>query len=629
MAVLLWTDTVHHDGSPLYVHGDTSQLGSKVTLRLRIAADSPVDRVMIRTCPDGEQAMLPMHPAEVNGPVRWWEGELELSMRLTSYRFLLHTPRGSWWYTANGIGQSTPIDIFDFKILADFHSPSWITDTVFYQIFPERFANGDPFGTVQNAEYIYSGKQVVAKQWNDPIEQGAHIFYGGDVPGIIDHLDYLQDLGVTALYLTPIFTSPSNHKYDAADYRHVDPHFGGDEALVQLRQELDRRAMRLMLDIVPNHCGNTHPWFTAAQQDSNAPQAEYFTFYRWPDDYACWLGVKSLPKLDYRSEGLRHEMYESHDAIMRTWLREPYRIDAWRMDVANMLGRQGETQLGHKVGRGIRRAMKETAPEMYLLGENFFDASPHLQGNELDAAMNYRGFIMPLQRWLASFDLESKDADHWAEYNTIPTAALAEQLRLFASAIPWQILIQQFNLIDSHDIPRMFSVVHEDLAKMQVAIMLLFTFPGVPCVYYGDEVGMLGGRDPDNRRCMNWDPQSWNMELYALYRTLIHVRRTSSALKTGGYQVLHDQKHTLAFLRESPDERIIVVARREDDGLRALPVQHGGICDGTILRELLTGMERTVVNGQLPLDSMPPVGAQVWSVAAPSSVSNAAQTSLS
>jgi alpha-glucosidase len=163
-------------------------------------------------------------------------------------------------------------------------------------------------------------------------------------------LDYIQELGASALYLTPIFTSPSNHKYDVENYKQVDPHFGGNEALIALRQALDERNMKLMLDMVPNHCSATHPWFLAAQADPSAPTAEFFTFYRTPNEYESWFGIRSLPKLNYRSEHLRELMYAGQDAIMRYWLRPPFRIDGWRLDVANMLARQGESQFEHKVG---------------------------------------------------------------------------------------------------------------------------------------------------------------------------------------------------------------------------------------------------------------------------------------
>ena len=239
-------------------------------------------------------------------------------------------------------------------------------------------------------------------------------FYGGDLPGITGKLDYLAGtssssgpgLGVNALYLNPVFTAYSNHRYDVADYDNVDPHLGGNAALAELRRGLTDRGMRYMLDIVPNHCGFMHPWFRAAQADPAAATAEFFTFRHHPDDYECWLGVRSLPKLNYRSPRLREAIYAGPDAVFRRWLRPPYAADGWRVDVANMLGRHGVDQLGAEVARGIRQAVKAENPDAYLLGENFFDATAQLQGDGWDASMNYAGFTMPLWYWLRGFTVD-------------------------------------------------------------------------------------------------------------------------------------------------------------------------------------------------------------------------------
>ncbi len=359
-----WSDSVHHDGSPRYVVTRKDSSGTGVTLRLRAGLDAPIEHVFLRTYPDGEQDLAPMRLVSMDAIDRWWEVEYRLSMPSTNYRFFLITSEGGWWLTAAGMVRHNPTDATDFKILARHHSPSWLQGSVFYQIFPDRFADGDPSNNVRSAEYLRYGKPVVARSWGERPnpKTGGTEFFGGDLQGIVQHLDYLEELGVSALYLTPIFTAPSNHKYDVADYKQVDPHFGGDAALLALRQVLDERGMRLMLDIVPNHCGVTHPWFLAAQADPTAQTAEFFTFHRRPDDYESWLGVRSLPKLNYRSERLREVMYAGQDSIMRYWLRPPFRADGWRIDVANMLARQGESQLGHKIGRGIRRAVKAESP---------------------------------------------------------------------------------------------------------------------------------------------------------------------------------------------------------------------------------------------------------------------------
>ncbi|MBA3826461.1 MAG: maltodextrin glucosidase, partial [Ktedonobacterales bacterium] len=326
-----WMASVHHDGSPRYVTPPPHALGHTVQLRLRADLDAPITAAYIRTSPDGEQELTPMRRVADAGICQWWEGEVRLHMPRSHYRFVLATPAGNWTLNAADITRHTPTDALDFTLLPEATTPTWVADAIFYQIFPDRFWDGDPTSNVQNGEYQCYGRPVVARGWDDMPqkpgtgEAGGVEFFGGDLAGIIQRLDYLQDLGVNALYLTPIFTSPSNHKYDVQDYTHVDPHFGGDAALADLRAALDARGMRLLLDIIPNHTSATHPWFLAARADPHAPTAEFYTFGDGPDDYTAWLGVKSLPKLNYRSEQLRQIMYAGPDAIMRRWLRPPFR----------------------------------------------------------------------------------------------------------------------------------------------------------------------------------------------------------------------------------------------------------------------------------------------------------------
>lgn len=616
MTELHWIYSIHHDGSPMYVAGSAARLGATVALRLRTGLDAPVTAISLRTCPDGEQALTPMRQVGKDATSCWWEADLAVTMPRMTYRFLLLTPEATWWLTAIGMVRHTPTDAADFTLLARCDGLAWVRESVFYQIFPDRFADGDAPNNVTTGEYVCYGQPVIARAWGEQPhntgEAGGVEFFGGDLPGITQRLDYLADLGVNALYLTPIFTAPSNHKYDVVDYMQVDPHFGGDVALVALRQALDARAMRLMLDIVPNHCSIDHPWFRAAQSDPHAETADFFTFTSRPDGYARWLGVRTLAKLNYRSQLLRQRMYAGEDSIMRHWLRPPYRIDAWRMDVANMLARQGGTQLGHKVGRGIRRAVKDEQPQMYLLGEHAFDGTPHLQGDELDASMNYQGFTNPVLSWLGGALVLGGDASASDASPRLPTATLATQWQTYLGAVPWQIALQQFNMLGTHDTPRVLTVLGGDVALLKLGVALLFTFPGVPSVYYGDEIGLEGGRDPDNRRCMIWDSQYWNHDLRQWYQTLIRLRRTSTALRNGGFQLLYAAGDTLAFQRQTPEERLLVVARRGDDHTDAIPVRQAGLPDGARLRDLLTGHETSVQHGQIALGGIAAPGVRVW-----------------
>ncbi len=606
--------SIHHDGSPRYVEPQASRLGQVTTIRLRAHPQAPIERVLLRTCPDGEQSFSEMQPRDVNAVCRWWEARLAVTMPVMGYRFLLFTADGVWWYNGSGLHRHVPTDLEDFKLLADYPSPAWVHESVFYQIFLDRFADGDPTHNVRDDEWNVGGRSPRARHWGEPLSSVPHSdlveFFGGDLQGVEQHVDDLRDLGINALYLTPIFTAYSNHRYDVADYENVDPHVGGNEALISLRRATRERQMRLMLDIVPNHCGVRHPWFQAALQDPTAPTAEFFTFQRHPDQYESWLGVRSLPKLNYRSAALRQAMYEGPQAIFRKWLREPYAIDAWRIDVANMLARQGADQLGHEIGQGIRRAVKEENPQAYLLGENFFDGTAQLQGDIWDAVMNYAGFAHPVWYWLGGFFVRQHSEPYFvASEAPWSTQALIDTWQAYRAAVPWAIAQQQFNLLGTHDTARIANVTlgHPQLARLAVALLL--TYVGVPCVYYGDEIGL---RD-DARACMNWDRSTWDHDLRAFYQRLIALRRTSPALSAGGFQVLLTEENTFAYLRDSDRDQIIVVAHRDSNNRSAapLPVAHGAIADGTEFVDVIDGARATVVAGQLVLPEMP-TGVMVW-----------------
>lgn len=398
------------------------------------------------------------------------------------------------------------------------------------------------------------------------------------------------------------------------DYEHVDPHFGGDKALVALREALDSRGMRYILDIVPNHCGYWHPTFQRAQQDINAPEAEFFTFEDHPDGYASWLGVWILPKLNYRSNELRNRIYAGHDAVFRRWLRPPFSADGWRVDVANMLARQGATQMGEEVSRGIRQAVKETQPEAYLMGENFFDPSSQLQGDQWDAVMNYMGLIKPLLRWLRGYQQSAVDMQEKI-ISTIPlsTSALEASWRERRSAIPWIIAMQQYNLLGSHDVPRIRAELEGNDALQRLAAIIQFTYPGVPGIYYGDEIGMNDIEGLAARGPMMWDPSEWDSDLLAFYQKLIALRRRSTILQRGGFQMIAVEADLFAYQRERIDGRILVIAQRGENPRPAgsLRIPHAGIPDGTRFMEYFSGEEATVTSGAIHLPKHHQ-GATLW-----------------
>ena len=617
-----YLSSIHHDGSSRYVHSTKKtelQIGDDVIIRLRTAPDAPIDRLLLRTFPDGEQHFTEMHPAssQPDPACRWWEATLRLNMPVTTYRFLLFTRDGIWWYNGAGLHQHVPTDANDFRLLADYDAPLWVRDSVFYQIFPDRFADGDPTNNVQDGEFEYRGQSSRAGHWGEPqrkFPEAMVEFYGGDLQGVEQHLDYLSDLGVNALYFNPIFTAYSNHRYDVVDYENVDPHLGGNNALASLRKAMSERGMQFIIDVVPNHCGVMHPWFQSALENPNAPSAEFFTFNQHPDEYETWLGVRSLPKLNYRSRSLREIIYSGENSIFRRWLKSPYGIDGWRVDVANMLARHGRDQLEEEVWRGIRKAVKEENPQAYLLGENFFDGSSQLQGDRLDATMNYGGFTNPLLYWLDHFQVgQHAEPKHVESKIPWTTEALVATWQAYRASIPWVIARQQFNLLGSHDTPRILHIVSGDEARNRLAAAFLMTYVGVPCIYYGDEIGMSASDSLGARDCMIWDSSRWNNDLRDFYKKLIQLRRNSPALIDGGFQVLLVEQNILAYLRDTENDKIIIIGNRgpEERPAGKLFVRDGGISDGNLFEEIFTGKTSAVQDGYLSLPAIP-TGAQIW-----------------
>ncbi|MFQ3535827.1 MAG: alpha-amylase family glycosyl hydrolase [Aggregatilineales bacterium] len=602
-----WRLAVHHDGSALYVSNPLPAYGERVQITLRLPLEAPVTAAALRSAPDGEQAFALMQEAYRDSACRYLVADLKVSMPVNGYRFRLLTDAGVWHYNQLGLQRSEPLDHFDFKLLADFAAPTWLRSAVFYQIFPDRFYNGDPSNDVPPGAWTIGSFTVQRRKWGEPVmtwKEGGNLdFYGGDLVGIAHKLDYLTALGVNALYLNPIFAARSNHRYDVTDFYNIDPYLGGNSALANLRAALDAVGMRLILDVTLNHCGWFNRWFTEAQADPKAPTAEFFTFYQHPERYEMWLGVPSLPKLNYRSQRLRDLMYRAPDSVLQRWLQPPYRIDGWRLDVANMQGRQGAQQLGHEIGREIRAAVKEGRRSCYLMGENFFDGTPHLQGDELDAVMNYQGFTLPVWRWLGGYD---HGTGYYPLTSNLPISAetLAEQWATFRAAVPFVIARQQYNLLDSHDTRRFLSIVQGDKALVKLGAVLLFTYLGVPSIYYGDEIGLAGENDPDNRRCMLWDEAEWDHDLLTHYKRLIALRRSAPALCEGGFQHLYADSDLIAYQRQSATQRLIVVGCRAERQAFALPIWHSGIANGAILRDLLSGAIYRVEDGAIALGAL-------------------------
>lgn len=622
-------DSIFHDPSELYLETSpasaTSPLGRR-TIWLRSHPRLSIEQAFLVYSPDGEQSEIVGNLSD-EGPsgtqgwnCQWWSFQVSPINTRFHYRFCLAIAGKTWWYNAGGLYQHLPSDHWDFKVVLEEEACAWVSQTVFYQIFPDRFACGDPQLKPQEAAWNLDGEPIAVRQWGEEPKssQGSREFFGGDLLGVCQHLDHLDKLGVNGIYLNPIFTAPSSHKYDVASYREVDPHLGGNPAFAKLRELTAERGLKLLLDIVPNHCGSQHQWFQSALQArldgaDPVPSSEFFSFGPEADDYACWLGHKTLPKLNYHSPALRREMYEGPESVLKSWLRPPYSIDGWRLDVANMLGRQGITDLNSDILKEMRAAIKSESNSSYMLGENFFDATKMLQGEQLDGAMNYRGFMFPLYHWLLPEGAPFFRTPPQGSSHQISSQALQAQLTEFRACIPWNIAKLQLNLLGSHDTPRLASVCQGDWELVKTAFLCLLTYLGAASIYYGDEIGMPGGRDPDNRRCMDWSQSSWNHDLFEFVRTLISIRQSHLALLNGSFQAIETgDPNWLGWMRSNQEDRLIVLAARAACGPIAVAVDQLGLADGSQLRDLLNP-ENTqgIVDGKLRTGSS---RQQIWKV---------------
>ena len=621
MTLKHWTDGLHHDGSEVYISNPIPALGETITIKLRVPKNTPIKTIWLRTAPDGEKHLDQMKVIDTNTVSAIWATELKITMPLTTYRFQILTEEGTYYLNQYGVSRANRPDHWDFKLIADFITPSWLDNAIFYQIFPDRFHNGDASLNVEDGAWERKGYTVQFREWNKhplPYQESGNLdFYGGDLVGIQQKIDYLKTLGINAIYLNPIFESLSNHRYNIKDFYKVDKHLGGNDALAKLSQTLHDNDMRLILDMTPNHSAATHPWFLEAQADENAPSAEYYTFYERPDNYEAWLNVPSLPKLNYASDKLRDKMYRDEDSILQYWLSAPYNIDGWRLDVANMTARQGKHQYAHEVWREMRQEIKPDYPEAYIFGEDFFDGTPYLQGDELDGSMNYQGFNMPTWRWLSGYDSAIHHRPEFADRIPLPSEVYDEQLRNFRSVIPWAIARQQFNQLCSHDTDRIYNIVNHDRDLLKLGVAMVMTYVGVPCIYYGDEVGLVGSKDPDNRRTMPWNEEKWETDILDWYKQLIHLRKTAPALLHGGYQTLYAQGDIFAFMRQSNQQTLIIIGHRGDNTIQQLqlPIEHAGIANDTELVNIIADTPPIKVsNGNITLENVPHGGVYILEV---------------
>lgn len=450
----------------------------------------------------------------------FFQGTIEVPERRFRYVFELDDGHEVLWFGEKGFSARSPLGLdFHYSYIGrgdGFLQPEWIKRSVIYEIFPDRFFNGDERNDPDGC-----------RPWGElPTRES---FFGGDLEGIRQKLGYLGDLGVNALYLTPIFDSPSNHKYNTTNYMWVDPAFGDAGTLRELVASAHQAGMKVILDGVFNHCGHDFWAFRdVVEKGPTSNFVDWFNIHGFPiqfnpePNYETWArNVHTMPKLMTDHPAVREYLL----GVANHWIKEAD-IDGWRLDVAD--------EVDHSFWREFRKAIKGTKPDAFILGEVWHNAERWLGGDQFDSVMNY-----PWREAVTDFFAQGKsDAGSF-------DAALAHLRMAYSDEVNAGLV----NLLGSHDTPRFLTVCGDDTRKMSLAVVFQMTYPGVPMVYYGDEVGMKGDSDPDCRRTMIWDPEQQDQDLLGLYRRLIGLRRAWPWLSSGAYQTWEADGPIYAYWR--------------------------------------------------------------------------------
>jgi alpha-glucosidase len=551
----------HHDGSELYLSSDQPKLGSKIELRIRVPHSFALQEAFVRTYHDGEPRVFPLKKISISPTESWWSVRVAIINREMKYRFLLVNPHGIHWLTAAGVVDYDVTSSTDFTVLAIPAPPKWLKRAIFYQIFPDRFASSHAKRKIPD--------WAIVRPWESlPDGAGKQVsqeYFGGDFAGVEEHLDHIKKLGINGIYFTPFFPAGSTHRYDASTFNRVDPLLGGNRDFLSLLDATRKSKIRVLGDLTTNHTGNLHEWFVRASTNKSSKER---SFYFWdkkiPHGYVGWWGVPSLPKLNFASQALRKAMYSGPQSVVKRWLKAPFLLDGWRIDVGNMTGRYEGADLHREVMLGIRQAVEETNSDAWLVAENADWIPSDLDGFGWHGSMNYQGFMRPLWAWLNTGTIMGRG------FHGLPidppkfsSQQLIASMKAFNGVIPWRSLIASMTLLDSHDTGRFRSVVGGDVDRHLVGMALLLTYPGVPSIFAGDEVVLEGIWGEDARRTIQWDEQAtWDHKFLDEIKRLIGLRKSEDALISGGLRFLSSDNETLTFLRESNEQTLLIVLRR-------------------------------------------------------------------
>ncbi|MCM1539918.1 MAG: glycoside hydrolase family 13 protein [Blautia sp.] len=592
----------------------------KVTIKFRTAKNN-VDRVLLVY--RGERHL--MYKSETEGNFDYYTFELQLDQEKAAYYFEILTGKLRCYYDTRGLVQDVN-EYYDFAIIPGFKTPGWAKGAVMYQIYVDRFCNGDPTNDVLTNEYAYINKPVNrVEDWGRyPAQMDVREFYGGDLQGVLDKMDYLQNLGVEVIYFNPLFVSPSNHKYDIQDYDYIDPHFGrivddkgellpeqnqqnceatryinrvtnlanleaSNELFIRVVEEAHRRGMRVILDGVFNHCGSFNKWMDreriyenargyekGAYVSADSPYRDYFQFHdqnRWPynGSYDGWWGHDTLPKLNYEgSQNLTEYVLE----IARKWVSPPYNVDGWRLDVAADLGHSQD--YNHHFWQEFRRVVKEANPNAIILAEHYGNTRDWLQGNEWDTVMNYDAFMEPVTWFLTGMEKHSDDFREDLLGNAESFWGAMQHHTASFTMPSWQVAMNELSNHDhsrfltrtNHKVGRI-STMGSEAANQNVrkavfmeAVVMQMTWIGAPTIYYGDEAGVCGFTDPDSRRTYPWGHE--DQELISFHRDIIRLRRENDELRTGSLKYLESDYNYLAYGRFHKRGQCLILINNND-----------------------------------------------------------------
>lgn len=608
---------IFSDGTGNFVNPAEPEINSQVEILCRTGRD---DAEKVTAVVDG--VCYDMYVKERNSQFDYYAVTLSLESHQISYHFQIEKRGELICYNRQGVvDEINPY--FDFCIIPGFHTPAWAKGAVMYQIFVDRFYNGDSSNDVVDREYSYIGEPVTrVKDWNKmPASMGVREFYGGDLKGIWEKLDYLQDLGVEVLYLNPIFVSPSNHKYDTQDYDYVDPHYGvitkdGGEVLPEgdldnshaeryiqrvvnkenleasnaffasFVEEVHKRGMKVILDGVFNHCGSFNKWLDrekiydrdasyekGAFLTEDSPYHDFFHFYpdgSWPDNthYDSWWGNDTLPKLNYEeSEKLASYVMR----IAKKWVSEPYNVDGWRLDVAADLGHSED--YNHGFWRKFRESVKKANPEAIILAEHYGDPSPWLDGSQWDTVMNYDAFMEPVSWFLTGME---KHSDMAAPDMIGDSSAFFGAMTDYGARFTMPSAQVAMNELSNHDHSRFLTRTNKKVGRtafagpraadmgvntavMRQAVVMQMTWVGAPTLYYGDEAGVCGWTDPDNRRSYPWGRE--DNELIRFHKEMIRIHRDYQVFKTGSMLYLHSENGLIVYGRFQGEEKAVIAVQ--------------------------------------------------------------------